>query len=57
LGSLILTVKLALLADARLFRYEIEVGEDGQKRRLRPRSHERCLREKRSSTNWKWTRV
>lgn len=30
LGSLILTVKLALLADARLFRYEIEVGEDGQ---------------------------
>jgi hyperosmotically inducible protein len=29
LGSLILTVKLALLADARLFRYEIEVGEDG----------------------------
>jgi hyperosmotically inducible protein len=29
-GSLILTVKLALLADARLFRYEIEVGEDGQ---------------------------
>lgn len=30
LGSLILTVKLALLADARLFQYEIEVGEDGQ---------------------------
>ena len=30
LGSLILTVKLALLADARLFRYEIEVAEDGQ---------------------------
>jgi hyperosmotically inducible protein len=30
LGSLILTVKLALLADARLFRYDIEVGEDGQ---------------------------
>ena len=30
LGSLILTVKLALFADARLFRYEIEVGEDGQ---------------------------
>jgi len=30
LGSLVLTVKLALLADARLFRYEIEVGEDGQ---------------------------
>jgi hyperosmotically inducible protein len=30
LGSLILTVKLALLADPRLFRYEIEVGEDGQ---------------------------
>jgi hyperosmotically inducible protein len=30
LGSLILTVKLALLADARLFRYEIEVGEDEQ---------------------------
>lgn len=30
LGSLILPVKLALLADARLFRYEIEVGEDGQ---------------------------
>ena len=30
LGSLILTVKLALLADARLFHYEIEVGEDGQ---------------------------
>ncbi|HKY72187.1 MAG TPA: BON domain-containing protein [Nitrospira sp.] len=30
LGSLILTIKLALLADARLFRYEIEVGEDGQ---------------------------
>lgn len=29
-GSLILTVKLALLADARLFRYDIEVGEDGQ---------------------------
>ncbi|HJT19441.1 MAG TPA: BON domain-containing protein [Nitrospira sp.] len=29
-GSLILTVKLALLADARLFRYEIEVTEDGQ---------------------------
>jgi hyperosmotically inducible protein len=29
-GSLILTIKLALLADARLFRYEIEVGEDGQ---------------------------
>jgi hyperosmotically inducible protein len=30
LGSLILTVKLALLADPRLFRYDIEVGEDGQ---------------------------
>ena len=30
MGSLILTVKLALLADARLFHYEIEVGEDGQ---------------------------
>jgi hyperosmotically inducible protein len=30
LGSLILTVKLALFADARLFHYEIEVGEDGQ---------------------------
>ncbi len=30
LGSLILTVKLALLADARLFRYEIEVGENDQ---------------------------
>ncbi|HSA64652.1 MAG TPA: BON domain-containing protein [Nitrospira sp.] len=30
MGSLILPVKLALLADARLFRYEIEVGEDGQ---------------------------
>ena len=30
LGSLILTVKLALLADVRLFHYEIEVGEDGQ---------------------------
>ena len=30
LGSLILTVKLALLADSRLFRYDIEVGEDGQ---------------------------
>jgi hyperosmotically inducible protein len=30
LGSLILTVKLALLADPRLFHYEIEVGEDGQ---------------------------
>jgi hyperosmotically inducible protein len=30
LGSLILTVKLALLADARLFRYEIEVAEEGQ---------------------------
>lgn len=30
LGSLILTVKLALVADARLFRYEIEVAEDGQ---------------------------
>lgn len=30
LGSLILTVKLALLADPRLFRYEIEVGEEGQ---------------------------
>ena len=30
LGSLILTVKLALLGDARLFQYEIEVGEDGQ---------------------------
>ena len=30
LGSLVLTVKLALFADARLFRYEIEVGEDGQ---------------------------
>ena len=29
-GSLILTIKLALLADARLFRYEIEVEEDGQ---------------------------
>ncbi len=29
-GSLILTVKLALLADARLFRYEIEVAEEGQ---------------------------
>ena len=29
LGSLILTVKLALLADARLFHYEIEVDEDG----------------------------
>jgi hyperosmotically inducible protein len=25
-----LTVKLALLADSRLFRYDIEVGEDGQ---------------------------
>jgi len=30
LGSLILTVKLALLADTRLFRYEIDVGEDEQ---------------------------
>lgn len=30
LGSLILTVKLALVADARLFRYEVEVAEDGQ---------------------------
>ena len=30
LGSLILTIKLALLADVRLFHYEIEVGEDGQ---------------------------
>lgn len=30
LGSLILTVKLALLADARLFPYEIDVGEDEQ---------------------------
>lgn len=29
-GSLILTVKLALLADARLFHYEIEVGEHDQ---------------------------
>jgi hyperosmotically inducible protein len=30
LGSSILTVKLALLADTRLFRYEIDVGEDEQ---------------------------
>lgn len=30
LRSLILTVKLALLAEARLFHYEIEVGEDDQ---------------------------
>ena len=28
MGSLILTVKLALLADSRLFQYEIEVEED-----------------------------
>jgi len=30
LRSLILTVKLALLAEARLFHYEIDVGEDDQ---------------------------
>lgn len=30
LGSLILTVKLALMGDPRLFRYEIEVGDDQQ---------------------------
>jgi hypothetical protein len=30
LGSLILCVKLALMADARLFHYEIEVGDDQQ---------------------------
>jgi len=30
LRSLILTVKLALLAEARLFQYEVEVGEDDQ---------------------------
>ena len=34
-GSPILTVKLALLADARLFRYDIEVEEDGQNIALR----------------------
>lgn len=30
LGSLILSVKLALMGDSRLFRYEIEVGDDQQ---------------------------
>jgi hyperosmotically inducible periplasmic protein len=30
LGSLILSVKLALMGDPRLFRYEIEVGDDQQ---------------------------
>ena len=30
LGSLILCVKLALMGDSRLFRYEIEVGDDQQ---------------------------
>ena len=30
LGSLILSVKLALMGDSRLFRYEVEVGDDQQ---------------------------
>ncbi|HET9844870.1 MAG TPA: BON domain-containing protein [Nitrospira sp.] len=41
-GSPILTVKLALLADARLFRYDIEVEEDGQNIALRGSEEEKA---------------